>query len=145
MSFEPETLLEDDRARAALDTFFPRLTAEADAGFDCCVVVGRFQCKQLLLFGATRKRGAADAMPGATPPPKKPAVAPAPTPGGLGADLTPAVRPEDAWIFNRPQGGHDYTAPAVPLTPPEQGGAVPLTQSSSASTPRLEPAQAAGP
>ncbi len=79
-SFEPETLLEDDRARAALDTFFPRLAAEADAGFDCCVVVGRFQCKQLLLFGATRKRGAADAMPGATPPPKKPAVAPAPTP-----------------------------------------------------------------
>ena len=62
--------------------------------------------------------------------------------GGLGADLTPAVRPEDAWIFNRPQGGHDYTAPAVPLTPPEQGGPVPLTQSSSASTPRLEPAQA---
>ena len=80
MSFEPETLLEDDRARAALDTFFPRLAAEADAGFDCCVVIGRFQCKQLLLFGATRKRGAADAMPGATPPPKKPAVAPAPTP-----------------------------------------------------------------
>ena len=135
-SFEPETLLEDDRARAALDTFFPRLAAEADAGFDCCVVVGRFQCKQLLLFGA--KRGA---PPGATPPPRK-KPAPAPTPGGLGADLTPAVRPEDAWIFNRPQGGHDYTAPAVPLTP---GGAVPLTQSSSASTPRLEPAQAAGP
>ena len=80
MSFEPETLLEDDRARAALDTFFPRLAAEADAGFDCCVVVGRFQCKQLLLFGATRKRGAADAMPGATPPPKKLVVAPAPTP-----------------------------------------------------------------
>ena len=62
--------------------------------------------------------------------------------GGLGADLTPAVRLEDAWIFNRPQGGHDYTATATPLTP---GGAVPLTQSSSASTPRLEPAQAAGP
>ena len=28
-SFEPETLLEDDRARSALDTFFPRLAAEA--------------------------------------------------------------------------------------------------------------------
>ena len=66
VSFEPETLLEDDRARAALDTFFPRLAAEADAGFDCCVVIGRFQCKQLLLFGA--KRGA---PPGATPPPRK--------------------------------------------------------------------------
>ena len=82
VGFEPETLLEDDRARSALDTFFPRLAAEADAGFDCCVVVGRFQCKQLLLFDptATRKRGAPDAMLGATPPPKKPAVAPAPTP-----------------------------------------------------------------
>ena len=70
-----ETLLEDDRARAALDTFFPRLAAEADAGFDCCVVVGRFQCKQLLLFGATRKRGRhAAAQEEATPPPKTPAV-----------------------------------------------------------------------
>ena len=82
VGFEPETLLEDDRARSALDTFFPRLAAEADAGFDCCVVVGRFQCKQLLLFDptATRKRGPPDAMLGATPPRKKPAVAPAPTP-----------------------------------------------------------------
>ena len=74
-SFEPETLLEDGRARSALDTFFPRLAAEADAGFDCCVVVGRFQCKQLLLFGA--KRGA---PPGATPPPRKRPAPTAPTP-----------------------------------------------------------------
>ena len=67
-SFEPETLLEDDRARAALDTFFPRLAAEADAGFDCCVVIGRFQCKQLLLFGSKKREAE---MPCDTPPRKK--------------------------------------------------------------------------
>lgn len=57
LAFEPGTLLEDAKARRALDTFFPRLAAQAEAcdvsgeAFSCCVVTGRFACKQLLLFG----------------------------------------------------------------------------------------------
>ena len=108
-----------------LDTFFPRLAAEADAGFDCASSSAVFNASSCCCLGRS------GAPPGATPPPEEARAGS--DAGRREADLTPAVRPEDE-IFNRPQGGRLHRAGGS-LTP---GGAVPLTpERQRVGTPRL--------